>query len=202
MVFFFISKSLSEIRLFLCEEKICRQLRQLRPETGESLAIFYIANQIILPLFSSVWFYFLYQNSIKVNIFLMWGKIYFGHWGRYSLKRGHPFRKFWITNQTEYVVLLLLLPGSSEMENIPVDSIQLGTNFHGDVDDCYTISSKIQSNEIVVITLSNRKRYIQTWKNTCVAEKSKNPNWVKRKIKLEKYIITREGWWRHIWKIW
>ena len=68
------------------------------------------------------------------------------------------------------------------MDNLPVYSIELGTHFHDDVDYHSTISSKTESNKIVLITTSNRKEGLSKLEEThALREDPKNPNWSKGK---------------------
>ena len=61
-------------------EKIYRPLRQLRPKIGKSLAYFFITNQIILILFSFLWFSFISISLSKVIFFVCVRGIYVTHW--------------------------------------------------------------------------------------------------------------------------
>ena len=51
-----------------------------------------------------------------------------------------------------------MLSWSPTMDGLPVNSIELRTNFHDDVGDQYTLSSKIETKRSVVTTPSNRKK--------------------------------------------
>ena len=58
-----------------------------------------------------------------------------------SQNRGIP-QFFLTTNQTLYVVILLLLSESQTMEDHPVDSIDSATYTHDEVNDDSTLSSE------------------------------------------------------------
>ena len=47
----------------------CRSMRQIRPETGESLAIFQNTDPIIFVLFISIFLTYCIKEVIKGNIF-------------------------------------------------------------------------------------------------------------------------------------
>ena len=75
---------------------------------GNPLQIFQIDNQVILFLFTFLWFSFSYQFLLKVISLYMWGKIYVGNWERYGLNQGNPLQNFQITNQ---IILFLFFFG-------------------------------------------------------------------------------------------
>ena len=71
------------------------------------------------------------------------------------------------------------------MGNIPVDSIELNSHTHDDVDDNSTLSIKIESNLSVAITPSSRRKGLSKPKKTTALQKHpKIPN--ESKVKTNK----------------
>ena len=62
------SKRLSEVRSFEMQW-ICRPIRQIQPETGESLVIFQNTDPIVFVLFISLFLTYCIKEGIKGNIF-------------------------------------------------------------------------------------------------------------------------------------
>ena len=70
-----------------------------RLKQGNLLQKFQITNQVILFVFTFVCFSFKKKNLSVVRPLLMWGRVYVGYRGIYSLKQGNPLQDFNITNQ-------------------------------------------------------------------------------------------------------
>ena len=85
-------------------------------------------------------------------------------------------------------LFLLFLSESPATDNLPVDSIVPGNNFHDDVDDHSTTSSKVESDIFFVITPSsienidlNLKKHLHL-KNTPKLQHSRKEKKSKKKI--------------------
>ena len=139
---FYKKKSIKGKTFVNARENKCRPLRHLRPETGESLDFFF---KSLIKLYISCFLYDVlpfYNNLfIKGKILVYSRESIFWPLRQLRLETGKNPANVQITNQTLFVVLLLLLLGSPTMENLPVNSIEIGTNYY-DVDDHSTLSSK------------------------------------------------------------
>ena len=78
-------------------------LKQGNPLKKWNLLIKYYFSWLLI-----YYFHRLIKQVIKGKNFIIHRERYFGHWGSYGLKQGNLFQKFQITNQTLYVVFLLL----------------------------------------------------------------------------------------------
>ena len=78
--------------------KICRPMRQLQPETGEYLAIFF-KTPIQLYLFCLFFYYWItVSKRVSKAIFLYIKLKSVGLWGTYGLKQGNTLKNIKISN--------------------------------------------------------------------------------------------------------
>ena len=97
---------------------------------------------------------------------------------------GESLAIFQITNQTLYVVLLLLLSGSQTIEDHTFDPIYHDIYIHDEVNNDSTIPSKMELNKSVLITLF-KKVYLNLEKPT-LRKMPKTPTESKGKGKQKK----------------